>query len=281
MSGRVFMVLLVCASAWAQKKDGADLLAGHARLAEGEGQKTRCELCHTVAGWSGARFAHERTGFPLEGAHSAVSCQACHRASFQTPIARLCSGCHRDPHRGEFGARCEGCHGSAEWQATFDSQAHRRTNFPLDGRHALIPCTECHADARDRRFSVPATGCVQCHLDDYTRTSRGGMLDHAAQGLGTQCQDCHQPLRFKPASFPMHDQCFPISSGDHSRIACSGCHRLPPAGAISGSCNTGTVTCSGCHEHRCSKSDEQHREVPGYQCKDRKCYECHSLGGGR
>lgn len=241
---------------------------------------TRCELCHTVAGWTPARFAHERTGFPLEGAHVDARCKACHLRSFKDPLSPLCSSCHRDPHRGEFGMRCEGCHDPRGWRdARFDALAHRRTAFPLDGKHALLPCTECHREMRDRTFTRPAAGCYSCHAEDYARTSLGGVLDHVALKLSQQCQSCHRTSSFKPARFPEHDRCFTISAGPHAQIACAGCHTSVPSSTSFGTCSTGTAACTACHSHSCARSDAQHAQVPGYQCKDRKCAECHLSGG--
>jgi hypothetical protein len=45
---------------------------------------TRCALCHTTESWRGARFAHDRTGFPLRGRHAEVTCQDCHYPTLGT-----------------------------------------------------------------------------------------------------------------------------------------------------------------------------------------------------
>ena len=269
------VLLLLPAIGIAQSKV-SKLVPAHASM----GGSTRCELCHTTSGWAGANFAHERTGFPLVGRHQSAPCQACHMKDFKAPLPRICAGCHRDVHRGELGQRCEGCHTPASWQSEFSVDAHRRTAFPLDGRHATIPCTECHGEARDHRFSRPVVGCMACHADDYARTGTSG-IDHAAVGFPTDCQLCHSPYAFRPARFPEHDRCFVISRGHHANIACNGCHTgTPSVSGTFGACATFNAACSNCHEHSCSRTDAQHREVAGYQCVDRKCYECHRFGGG-
>ena len=114
---------------------------------------TRCAACHRVEGWEKVRFNHDPTGFPLRGAHTAVVCGQCHGKRFDTPVADTCGGCHRDRHGGEFGLHCEGCHDENSWRPLFQADAHRRTNFPLVGKHALIPCQECHGNLRDRSFA--------------------------------------------------------------------------------------------------------------------------------
>jgi hypothetical protein len=237
--------------------------------------QTKCELCHTPSGWHEAHFPHERTGFPLRDAHAAVSCKACHTQGFDAPLSRQCASCHRDAHAGEFGQRCEGCHESTQWSATqFNADAHRRTNFPLVGRHALLSCQECHVDQRGPVFSRKTVECIGCHQRDYERT-RLVSLDHAALGFSTDCRQCHEAWRFQGARFPNHDACFQLSRGEHAGIPCQRCHTSLAALTPTGACATRTAACSGCHEHSCTRTDARHQNVPGYQCKDQKCYECH------
>lgn len=244
-----------------------------------EGAKTRCEVCHKPTGWQEAHFPHERTGFPLKGAHAKTECKACHVKDFNQPVARECSSCHRDTHAGEFGQRCEGCHTFDDWAALFTADAHRRTNFPLSGRHAILPCTECHVDMRGPQFGRKTVECIACHQRDYDRTAMSS-LDHAASGLSTECRQCHQPWSWQHAKLAGHDKCFEISAGEHASISCLRCHTSLANVTFSGDCNTQTAACTGCHTHDCSRTDRRHQEVPGYQCKDRKCYECHRFSRG-
>jgi hypothetical protein len=232
---------------------------------EGE---TRCAVCHTTEGWRGARFPHDKTGFPLAGQHARTSCKACHPISLREATGSECATCHRDPHGGISGRRCGSCHDAESWRATFDANAHRRTNFPLQGRHALIPCEECHGDRRDRAFSRPTVQCAVCHQADYDRTAGGG-VDHAVLGFSTSCRDCHTWWRFAPAYLPAHEACFAIANGVHSGIRCLACHTTLAGASMNGQCNTGTASCTRCHD--CGN----HPAVPGFQCTNRKCYECH------
>ncbi len=39
---------------------------------------TTCETCHTTTAWTGAVFDHNKTAFPLTGAHTSVACASCH-----------------------------------------------------------------------------------------------------------------------------------------------------------------------------------------------------------
>jgi hypothetical protein len=239
---------------------------------------TRCAACHVVASWSSVRFNHDPTGFPLRGAHQEVKCRDCHSHDFTVRVADTCSGCHRDRHQSEFGLHCESCHDDASWRPLFQTDAHRRSGFPLTGRHGLIPCQECHGNARDRTFTQAPLRCVGCHRADYDRT-RLTSIDHTAAGFGTECQTCHDTRTFAGATFQGHDPCFTISGGPHHGTPCLKCHTSLPSFTVTGACNTGTASCSGCHEHQCAKSDRQHQQVMGYECRDRKCYECHRNAG--
>jgi len=251
--------------------------ASPARAPSATAEATHCAACHDVVGWDKVRFNHDPTGFPLRGAHTNVTCGACHARGFDVPVADSCAGCHRDRHGGELGMHCEGCHDDRSWRPFFQADAHRMSNFPLVGRHALIPCQECHGNMRDRTFSGAPVGCVSCHQADFERTALTS-IDHKAAGFGVDCQSCHQTWRFWPARLQGHDACFGISRGAHQGIRCLGCHSSLAAATFSGTCTTGTFGCVGCHSHACARSDKQHQTVMGYQCQDAKCYECHQPG---
>jgi hypothetical protein len=237
---------------------------------------TRCGACHMVEGWEKVRFNHDPTGFPLRGAHVDVACNGCHGQGFDKPVADTCSGCHRDRHAGEFGLHCEGCHDEKSWRPLFNADAHRSTNFPLVGRHALIPCNECHGNMRDRVFAQAAVRCDACHEADFIRTSAIS-IDHTSNNFSRDCQTCHNTFRFFPASMRQHDTCFTISSGSHHGVHCLGCHTSLGLVTFTGACGTGTYDCSDCHSHACARSDMQHKTVPGYECANARCYPCHKL----
>jgi hypothetical protein len=250
-----------------------------AGVARGPAGDTRCSACHTTSGWTRVTFDHSRTGFPLEGRHLDAACRDCHSgADFKAPLPKTCAGCHADAHAGEFGSRCASCHGALSWQTRFTADAHRRTNFPLTGRHAVIPCEECHLERRDRAFTRATVACFACHQADHARATLTS-IDHAAAGFGTECRTCHNGFTFRGARFPQHDACFQLAPGPHAAIACLDCHTGLRSVVASGACSTNTAACTRCHT--CPSMQDRHAQVQGFQCKDRKCYECHQFTRGR
>jgi hypothetical protein len=268
----------------------AILLAGSAAAAQGAAPagsppagpphagETRCVACHTTEGWGDVKFIHERTGFPLTGAHAALACRKCHVQDFKEPLPRSCSGCHRDVHAGYAGVHCASCHETQGWKPRFDADAHRRTNFPLQGRHALLPCEQCHGNRRDRAFARPTVACWECHQADLA-TARAGGVDHKDFPGYPQlaCLGCHGFWRWSPATFSGHSACFPISSGPHA-VPCLQCHVTLPVPLVIGSCNSQPYPdCIRCHA--CAR----HPQVAGFVCANQNCYGCHydgRVGGG-
>jgi hypothetical protein len=188
---------------------------------------------------------HQAARFPLEGAHLAVACDACHRPVKPTEVrparsapvraaaavARFrfasmsCRDCHADPHGGEMKRHagqggCEACHGLESWRAKFD---HARTSFPLVAGHASVKCTGCHTTpakgvAKGRvSFAGLTTGCASCHQDPH----RGQFMRSGAAPL---CESCHASSDLRAARFDhRRDSAFPLE-GAHARTPCASCH---------------------------------------------------------
>jgi putative hemolysin len=66
-------------------------------------QKPECNACHNDNLWKGATIDHDKTRFPLTGAHRPVGCRDCHKNQrevsgrmtlFYKPTPTECSGCH-------------------------------------------------------------------------------------------------------------------------------------------------------------------------------------------
>jgi len=236
-----------------------------------------CTACHTVNDWkevkgvSGERAFHEKTRYPLRGAHATVDCKSCHgpfpgvRAVFKGLKFDHCSDCHVDAHLGELGSpppACDSCHSLASFRpAIYEPAAHIR--YPLEGAHFSTPCSGCHrSDAalefraapiraflekrrrKDRvvltRFRVPGDTrrCDSCHAD----THRG---QFAARVKQSGCADCHRVASFAQVLFDHNRESSFRLTGAHENAACTGCHVLDLAGVIRYKPLAGE--CASCH----------------------------------
>jgi hypothetical protein len=136
-----------------------------------------CRSCHGQVAWLPALFDGERhdreTSFPLEGAHRAVACSACHVEEAVVPTFRLeaatCQDCHTaaSPHGDQFeGRACDACHGLDSFRIeAFD---HDATRFALGGAHAGVACASCHmaspgSDPPVVVYRPLGTACRDCH----------------------------------------------------------------------------------------------------------------------
>ncbi|HEX6879219.1 MAG TPA: hypothetical protein VF135_02555 [Terriglobales bacterium] len=75
----------------------------HAAQFAGADKVTRCAECHNTMKWRPSLFDHEKTIFPLQGAHKDVPCAQCHKqiqlvegkkVIFYKPTPRTCVACH-------------------------------------------------------------------------------------------------------------------------------------------------------------------------------------------
>jgi len=136
-----------------------------------------CVACHSLnVGFDQSSYSvdqHQKTKFPLVGAHAATPCFSCHvsedRWSFKNK-GTSCTQCHKNIHGERFAVNgitnCERCHDSDSWfPSKFD---HNLTAFPLDGRHAEVECRLCHKPyEKDGKMFVEYTiakfQCIDCH----------------------------------------------------------------------------------------------------------------------
>jgi len=170
-----------------------------------------CKACHTSAGWklgagAGASgFDHDRTGFPLHGAHAQTTCGGCHIGA--TPLQTTCAGCHRDPHQGRQGKACEECHTAVAWSDTNTLEQHRRTRMPLTGRHATVECAACHKRQSERTWSDAPVDCYACHRTDYHRADVHPTHDGTtgSPAFSRDCGSCHQTSGWSPATIDTFD----------------------------------------------------------------------------
>lgn len=194
----------------------------------------KCETCHNQAKWKEGRFDHDKTHFPLHGAHQKAKCDACHSGDlFRDKLSTKCVSCHQkqDPHQGQLGERCEQCHGDTDWgkDITFN---HNFSKFPLTGKHAAVACEECH---RTPLYRDTPLACEKCHADVVHR----GRL-----GNGPRCASCHATTAWRDSRYDhAREAHFPLV-GEHAGILCEACHSKP-----GGSLKLPTA-CEACHKDR-------------------------------
>jgi hypothetical protein len=165
-----------------------------------------CSTCHTTRSFHATTMdaaAHARTGYPLEGAHRAVPCVACHKALDRptapstliagAPNARrlelatpgtACASCHRNPHGPELGtaggADCDRCHTLGAFSPASRFDHARDARFPLQGAHARVSCVACHRQSAGTTPGTPLT---------YS-------------GLSSACESCHTAAAVRPRGRP-------------------------------------------------------------------------------
>lgn len=234
-----------------------------------------CQDCHEERTWV-AREAiarHDRTRFPLVGAHAAAACFRCHPGAQVGNFAGAyveCAQCHADDRARAvpshvapgslFGSTdCGQCHVPTAWQsARFDHPA----SFPLTRGHAGRACVECHQGGV---YVGLSTACASCHQDDYNATTAP---NHVAAGFSTDCAQCHTTARWGGARFD--HPAFPIASGAHGGLGCATCHTTPG--------NFQAFSCIACHAHNQAEMANEHDEVGGYVWASANCYGCHPNG---
>ncbi len=101
------------------------------------GFPTQCQTCHTTTAWRPATFDHNKTRFPLTGAHTRVACAQCHPGGRYTGTPTDCYSCHRkdypsDHPREGRGTQCQQCHNTSSWEEADDFN-HAGTGFAPAG----------------------------------------------------------------------------------------------------------------------------------------------------
>jgi len=203
------------------------------------GERYQCEACHTVNGFSPSTFGiqrHQQSRYPLEGAHLAIPCTKCHQATEEGLTFRQeslrCPSCHSDPHDGQVEkflvstspvtgmGGCEFCHTLDSWSAIeFD---HQRTDFPLEGKHGEILCSDCHEKDNNGIIKIQGlwTSCQACHEDQHT-----GQFIVSTNPDHGKCDRCHSPSGWSQLSFDHNSMSDFSLDGRHAEIDCEACHK--------------------------------------------------------
>jgi len=220
-----------------------------------------CSRCHDNESFATVRrgaLDHDRTAYPLRGRHREVACARCHTGRGVLRIAGFdrCATCHRDPHAGQLAAAgdCASCHDVTGFApAHYDLARHSRADFPLEGAHRAVPCSECHPQVAPadlapryrgpgtratRRYRMSSARCTDCHADPHR-----GELDRYAGDEG--CRACHGLEGWRPARFD-HSRARFALAGAHGRTECARCHpgdEDPSRRSFAGR----PLDCAGCH----------------------------------
>lgn len=218
-----------------------------------ENKVRECSDCHTVFGFPDHLYTfedHLTTDFPLEGAHLATPCFACHVSDERWIFKDLdgtCTSCHENIHEGRMDPvyyedkACTYCHNSEMWSdVDFD---HNQTDFPLEGRHEETRCAKCHFDDGEggqQTFANLSQDCYFCHEDAHRgQFNQDGITD---------CSNCHSPLQWRPSKFDHDSTAFPLE-GAHVDVDCRKCH-IPDIidGVVFVDYNIERFECIDCHQ---------------------------------
>jgi hypothetical protein len=206
---------------------------------------TTCETCHTMNNFVSAKFDHLKyTGYALTGAHATLECTACHINNVFAGTPAQCYACHtadftnsNNPPHVALGLPhdCGTCHNTTDWNnALFDHALY--AHYPLTGKHATVPCAQCHTD---NNYNSTPTDCYACHKGDFTTTTNP---NHVTSAFPTDCSLCHTTAGWTPSSFNHNTTSFPLT-GFHATMQCAQCHTT--ATSYNGSLPT---ACYGCHQ---------------------------------
>lgn len=181
-----------------------------------------CASCHTTADWkvihgqAGQRAFHEKTRYPLRGAHAAVRCEACHgpwpgeKARFKDMAFARCTDCHLDAHVGQLqlaggaaarpraaavdpaaaNATCDRCHGLEGWlPVRFEEADHQRLEYRLEGAHRVVACARCHPQDPKLASRVPAAAAQRL---EHQRRPLKVSLARLDVPKASDCRTCHK-----------------------------------------------------------------------------------------
>lgn len=122
--------------------------------------------------------------FPLDGAHAAQTCVACHLEYRFTDTQSACVACHAEPdlHKGSFGLQCQYCHRTDFWQPA-QLKLHP---FPLNhGENDPTSCKTCHTD------TYAEYTCYTCHEHQPDAIAQSHQAAGISAGQLPDCAACH------------------------------------------------------------------------------------------
>jgi hypothetical protein len=233
----------------------------------------------------------------LSGAND---CSACHGGLFGT-LREACLECHAPIAtqlgagtglHGTLGARAEQCglchaehhgpgaplvHGQSFALAGVPKVAefdHRRVGFVLDGAHAPLECSACHANARvpvlsrgEARFLGLDRDCASCHADPHDGR------------FAAACAACHGQTSWDELAALGHER-FLALTGGHAGLACAECHAEHGPRSLEVVGGEGPRpeprACSECHESPHSPAFAAGAAALTGLVEERACLRCHA-----
>lgn len=205
--------------------------------------KGRCIDCHDAVHFKPAVYDaahHQKSKFPLTGAHNAVACSMCHKDQDGVrrfvPTSTRCDECHKDVHNGSFDGPgkakliegregCARCHTTTDFnEIKWTGPAHKLwTGYELKGFHATTACVDCHKplpkpDANGRRLGVAPKDCNSCHADPHAGQFRQKDI--------TDCARCHtETQKYTETIFDHNRDSRYKLDETHINVACAACHK--------------------------------------------------------
>ncbi|MBU2904571.1 hypothetical protein KO529_07215 [Arenibacter algicola] len=168
----------------------------------------------------------------------------------------------QSPHGEELRMDCAKCHNPSSWTINYRTVQfdHDKTDFQLEGTHALTDCKLCHSSLV---FSEAPMDCASCHVDIHS------------QSVGNDCVRCHTSETWLVDNIPeLHEENgFPLI-GSHSNLSCVECHTSETTLRFDRVGNE----CISCHRDDYAATQSPNHETGGFSTN---CIECHSpLGFG-
>lgn len=183
-------------------------------------------------------FDHDRTAFPLAGAHAQTPCESCHLGGRMQGTPRTCAACHlgggslaktrRPANHVPTSNDCDGCHTAFTWR-----------DARFDHADALGNCVTCHngslASGKSGDHLPTSNACADCH---DVRSWSPASFDHV--GITSRCATCHDGRRAEG------------KSKDHltTTPVCESCHGTEVWAPARFDHAESRGTCESCHDNR-------------------------------
>ena len=240
----------------------ADVDKNHSGVSGYNYNSTSCYACHPTGSKDGS-FDHNKSGFPLTGAHITTACTDCHTSGY-AGTSNVCASCHTNNYNQTSNPKhaannisndCAICHTTNPgWKpATFPTH---NSYYVLAGAHVSKSCDDCHKG----NYTTTPNTCAGCHTNDFNQTTKP---NHTTSQFPKTCETCHSQSAWIPSTFN-HTSVYPLT-GSHITVPCADCHKT-------GYVNTPN-TCAGCHTTDYNQTANPNHTVAKFP---KTCETCHS-----